>query len=540
MSTRIGSPRRDACRSLLLWCGMAALATGGVAAQEPPKSELESLRQEIAELRRRDAAREAELARLKSQVEALLKTVSAPAAPATPVPPAPGSDQDALDAALQAPAGAAGGTPPGPADWSAPPASAADRSGPAGLLRLIDVSLDGLLAAGGSTATDAELADLEGGGHDPKGRGFTLQQAEVSLAGAVDPYFAAEAHIVFIPGGVELEEAFATTQALPAGLQLKAGYFLSEFGRINPTHPHAWTWLDQPVIATRLFGPDGMRAAGLRGGWLAPLPWYSEFQVTLQDAAGETMTSFLASPSSTGEAGHAHGKSAGSPLPAPDLVLHEAEDGEGATGIGGRPLLDREVASLADLAWLLRWKNGWDFSPAVSAQWGISGMTGPNATGPDGRTWLYGTDLVVKWRPVDNRRGWPFLKWESEWMARQYRAAAYSDADDPDDIIDLPRATLKDWGFYSQLLYGFRYQWAAGVRVEHATGSGESVGGRENDPYRDNRFRFSPLLLWQPSEFSRLRFQYNYDRADHLAAGDAHSFWLGLEFLIGAHPAHQY
>jgi hypothetical protein len=395
-----------------------------------------------------------------------------------------------------------------------------------------------MVTAGGSTATDEELANLEGGGHDPKRRGFTFQQAEISLTGAVDPYFAAEAHILFTSGGVELEEAFAVTQALPAGLQLKAGYFLSEFGRINPTHPHAWSWLDQPVIATRLFGPDGMRAAGLRAGWLTPLPWYSELQVTLQNAGGEAMPSFLASPSGAGA--HAHGKAANLPNPARGPVpLLEGGD-EFTPGIGGRPILEREVASLADMAWLLRWKNGWDFSPAVSAQWGISGMTGPNATGPEGRTWLYGTDFVLKWRPADNRRGWPFLAWESELMARQYRADAFYDDDDPDDVIDLPAATLKDWGFYSQLVYGFRYRWAAGFRVERASGSGESAGGRENDPYRDDRIRLSPLLLWQPSEFSRLRFQYNYDRADHLPAGDAHSFWLGLEFLIGAHPAHQY
>ena len=37
------------------------------------------------------------------------------------------------------------------------------------------------------------------------------------------------------------------------------GQFLTEFGRINPTHPHAWAWLDQPVIEARVFGPDGMR-----------------------------------------------------------------------------------------------------------------------------------------------------------------------------------------------------------------------------------------------------------------------------------------
>ena len=60
------------------------------------------------------------------------------------------------------------------------------------------------------------------------------------------------------------------------------------------------------------------------------------------------------------------------------------------------------------------------------------------------------------------------------------------------------------------------------------------------DPFRDDRHRISPMLLWQPSHFSRIRLQYNHDRAAHLAHHDAHSVWLGFEFLIGAHAAHKY
>jgi hypothetical protein len=90
------------------------------------------------------------------------------------------------------------------------------------------------------------------------------------------------------------------------------------------------------------------------------------------------------------------------------------------------------------------------------------------------------------------------------------------------------------------VLYGFKPGWAVGLRGEYATGSGDSVGGRENDPFRDDRWRISPLLVWQLSEFSRLRLQYNYDHADHLEHSDAHSIFLGLEVLFGAHPAHSY
>jgi hypothetical protein len=48
------------------------------------------------------------------------------------------------------------------------------------------------------------------------------------------------------------------------------------------------------------------------------------------------------------------------------------------------------------------------------------------------------------------------------------------------------------------------------------------------------------MLAWHPTEFSRLRLQYNYDHAQHLDDDTAHSVWLGFEILYGAHPAHKY
>ncbi|HKE01542.1 MAG TPA: hypothetical protein VKE69_11075, partial [Planctomycetota bacterium] len=61
----------------------------------------------------------------------------------------------------------------------------------------LDLSFDVLSAVGASQATDDELDVVQPGGHDPNQRGFTLQNAELSLQGAVDPYLRGDAHIVF-------------------------------------------------------------------------------------------------------------------------------------------------------------------------------------------------------------------------------------------------------------------------------------------------------------------------------------------------------
>ena len=175
-------------------------------------------------------------------------------------------------------------------------------------LRLIDISLDVLFYAGFSSENDESISTLQGGGHDPKSRGYTLGQAELSLSGVVDPYFTAEAHILSLVNTTsgesvfEVEEAFLTTSGLPLGLQLEVGYFLTEFGIINAQHPHVWDWLDMPVVNSRMFGGDGMRQGGFRASWLLPTPWFSQFHFGMQNANGVTMASFLG-----GELAHAHG-----------------------------------------------------------------------------------------------------------------------------------------------------------------------------------------------------------------------------------------
>ena len=406
--------------------------------------------------------------------------------------------------------------------------------------QLLDVSLDVLTAAGGSTVGGENLDLLQAGEHDPRQRGFTFQQAELSLMGAVDPYLGAEAHLIYFldaegESRFEIEEAFATSRMLPfgaerLGFQLEAGQFFSEFGRINPQHPHQWDWQDQPLLNSRFFGGDGMRQTGVQLSWLSPLPWFSELRVGMQNCGGETMVSFCAN----------------------DEVFEERP-------IGGRPFGEPRVTGLEDFTWLARWANGFDVSDTVSAQLGLSSAFGQNATGGSGFTSIAGGDVVVKWRPLASDRGWPFLVFQAEAMGRWYDAASFTgcpEGEDPcADPVFAPGGAIEDWGLYGQLLWGFARNWAAGIRGEYASGSGAGIGFEEDplsgdllvvktprsqDPFRGDRTRISPLLVFQATEFSRLRLQYNYDHALFLSGNEAHSIWAGLEILFGAHPAHSY
>ena len=64
----------------------------------------------------------------------------------------------------------------------------------------------------------------------------------------------------------------------------------------------------------------------------------------------------------------------------------------------------------------------------------------------------------------------------------------------------------------------------------------EQLYGR--DPDRATRWRISPDVTWYPSEFSKLRLQYNYDH--RAGIGIDHSVWMQFEFLLGTHAAHKF
>lgn len=421
----------------------------------------------------------------------------------------------------------------------------------------IDIGLIGTFAAGGSTANDIE-GTLEPGGHDPNQNGFTVQGVEATFAGAVDPYFRGNANILFSvdSGGdsfIEVEEAWMETMSLPGNLQVRAGQMLTEFGRQNTLHPHSWGFVDSPLVNARLLGPDGLRNPGGRISWLTPTPFYSELFFSIQNSQGETASSFRSG-------GHTHGGEAAE-VGLPFAYRH--------------PDNDRGVDNIDDLLLSARYALSFDLTDAQTLLLGASAAFGPNSSGQSGEshTQIYGVDLTWKWKPVSHQGGYPFVAWQTEGMFRRFRAGAFDwdeggnlgDADGngfvdqgvlTDAITGLPASfsteTLTDYGFYTQVLWGFKKGWVAGLRIDYVAGergnyeglplliadnagAGTPVG---RDPLRNTRWRFSPNLTWYPSEFSKLRLQYNYD--DRRDIGVDHSVWLQFEFLLGAHGAHKF
>lgn len=327
---------------------------------------------------------------------------------------------------------------------------------------------------------------LMSGGHDPNHNGFNFQQLELAIGSSVDPYFRLDANIVFSLFGVEVEEAYATTLGLPWGFQIRAGQFLTRFGRINNTHPHSWSFVDQMFILGRYFGGEGNRGLGLEVSNLLPLPWYVELAASMSDAAGAaTARSFY-----------------------------------GGNNLG--------VRGIEDFQYTPTLKQFFALSEHWSLNWGLSGAFAPNATGRNNRSDIYGTDVYLKWRPIRQADTESSIAIQAEYLLR-YRQV-------PDNLN-------RDHGGYIYSVWQINRRWSTGLRYEYGSATYNTSAVRiadDLDPdWTNERHRFAVNGTFWPSEFSRFRLQVNHDIATWRTTTNWAAF-LAAEFVIGAHGAHAF
>jgi hypothetical protein len=308
-----------------------------------------------------------------------------------------------------------------------------------------------------------------------------FQEAELSAISVVDPYWTLNANIVFAPEEVGAEEVWASTARIPS-LQLKAGKLRATFGKHGLLHVHAFPFVQAPVIMANTIGEEGFKDAGLEAAWLTPLPWFSELTGGIYEA-----------------------------LPA---------DSDHALDFGS--------TEHGNMPYLGHWKNLFDLGSETTMEIGGSLLQG---RGSDGyRHAAHGADLTFRNVPLrrSNQRGWIL---QGEYLER----ASY-----PDGIYH-----KEAHGFYGSLQYRLSQVWWAGIRGEQAKYSFTDVlVDGEGNPIPGKVSRGSANIAWVPSEFSFIRLEYSYARAeDALGLGQKpidRRIMLQASYTIGYHPAHAY
>jgi len=320
-----------------------------------------------------------------------------------------------------------------------------------------------------------------------RNKGFNFESAELFLFAPVDPYFNLYANIPVTEDGAELEEAYFLTTSLPAGFQIKGGKFKGGFGRINSQHPHAWDFVDIPLNYRAFMGPEGIGGEkGIQLTYLPPLPFYLQLGIEVFQGQNE----LLFDP---------EGKS---PFGLTAFAKASVDVGENSTVLFGPSFL-RGKARIDTVA---------------------------DDTFFSGTSDMFGFELVYKWKPSRSRS----LVLQSEYLVRRQKG----------DLTDFSLSTtdplkrVQD-GLYVQALYQLG-RWRLGARydvLELFQDDFELAGVRQD--FGKQPWRATGAVEFNPTEFSRLRLQYNRD--DSARNGSVNNeLFLQVLLGIGAHAAHAF
>jgi len=160
---------------------------------------------------------------------------------------------------------ASSAAPPPAAPEPSSPAAAQPAPSPTGggrSLLLPDISL--IVQAQGLVSSDRR---------DPDRDKLLLREAELGIQGYVYPNVKADAFIAASPAedaSAQVEEAYLTYLGLGRGLNLSIGQKHVPFGRTNLLHPHSWPYARQPLAITNLVGPESLVGAGANASYLLP------------------------------------------------------------------------------------------------------------------------------------------------------------------------------------------------------------------------------------------------------------------------------
>lgn len=342
--------------------------------------------------------------------------------------------------------------------------------------------------------------------------GLALWETELTASANIDNLFFGQVTLGLHnhDGEIELdvEEAFVDTLSLPAGLGLRVGRFYSAIGYLNEHHTHAWDFADAPLAYQAFLGGQ-MGDDGIRASWVAPIDAFF-VEVGAEALRGDAYPG----GGSVGDFGAAHNLFA---------------------------------------------KIGGDFGKDSSWQVGISRLdvdvSGRSAGGHghdhdgDGAVFDGDSDLTVVdavWKT--SLGGDRALVLQGEYLLRDEDGRVALSEDAGDALFDY-HGDQTAW--YLQGIFQFNRQWRTGLRYDRLSADNDLVmvsnttGEADDEIFEESGFqssghdphRWTAMVDWSPSEFSRLRLQYARD--DSREETDDQ---LMLQYImtLGAHGAHRY
>ena len=154
----------------------------------------------------------------------------------------------------------------------------------------------------------------------------------------------------------------------------------------------------------------------------------------------------------------------------------------------------------------------------------------------EGENTLYGVDLTYKYYfAADNA-----ITWQSEYIYREMDGTKYVEGQDG-EWIDVA-LNKEQSGYYTELIYQYDKNYRAGVRYS-ALNQNDITANGNIQKMPDDMYVTSAMLEYNPSEFSRIRLQYNHNSSLYDEEGNKNNkneIVLQFNYAIGAHGAHSF
>lgn len=323
--------------------------------------------------------------------------------------------------------------------------------------------------------------------------GFSIGESELVLSSNIDSDFSGKATFAFADDGASVEEAFIKSTSIGHGITIKFGRFLSSFGYLNSRHAHLWDFADAPLMYRALFG-DTLKDDGVQFNYIFPTDLFMQMSAELLS---------------------------GNAFPA---------GGNNDGGVGASTV---SFTAGGDIGTDHAWQSGVSHWQASN----IGERLDANDNTFSGDSTIDALNVIYKWSPNGNPMEQNF-KFQMEYFKR-------TENGDITAAVSNNTSTYSgdQKGWYAQAVYQFIPRWRTGIRLDRlsADNSGDNSSvlndtGLLTDGH-DAR-RSSVMIEWVPSEFSRLRLQFNHDQS----AADITDKQLFMQytFSLGAHGAHQF
>ncbi len=321
---------------------------------------------------------------------------------------------------------------------------------------------------------------------------FQFQEIEAVFAGYLNPYARADVIMALSGPDIEaaslgLEEAYLTVlRGLPLDLNVRAGKYRAEFGKLNMMHPHQWPFITQPILQQRFFGEEALNDLGISASVMLPTgDLYS--RLTLDVLRG------LSIPRAAG--------------------LEDTTDESQPYAASGRLMGFFPVGDDADL------------------ETGISAYTGVHDPYTRDDFWYWNFDFKYRYRPST----YTSLVIQGEYLLNTRDAVQGRDLVPFVDAAGNPeRRSITSGGLYLYADYQFLKMFSAGSRFDWS----QSPYGTD-----DPATGISVFFGYYPVEETiGLRLEYQHMRTD-VPGGEARAVnFIGLQtvFSLGPHKAHPF